>query len=456
MRTGIATLILAILVATLTATGARATVTQVDVRIEGQHETLFEGPIWTEGHDVRTSSDTQARSCDGINVNDPENLMPGPTPTAAAADAMSMLGETFDGQWYDTYDDYFITRFGPDEQSLTEAAYWGILVDDVFTDVGGCQYELGAGQEVLWVYDAFKSRPLLALLPASAGYTSGVRPLTATAELGKPFVVEVLDYADQKEDKPPSTPERAGSSPFSGAQVAPVRTNAQGFERVETEDPSTRTTDAQDKASITFTQPGWHRIKATASDTEGQEAIRSNRLDVCVPALGEPSCGAPPAEDEVRLPPAYAGEVREEHDEVPTGAGDGETPAGEQTVSGRRSGGESNGAAPGAAGVTPPVAPVVPPARGGGSRVALVLESITPRRLVLKLTARTTATVELARREGDKRHPHWRVLETIAAAAGKVGRVVVRLPRLRPGRYRVAVTLAGARGLRRTLTVPPR
>ena len=40
-------------------------------------------------------------------------------------------------------------------------------------------------------------------------YTSGTRPLTATAELDKPFEVEVLDYADQQEDKPPADPERS-------------------------------------------------------------------------------------------------------------------------------------------------------------------------------------------------------------------------------------------------------
>jgi len=452
MRTSIATLILTTLIAILAATDARAALTQVEVRIEGQHETLFEGPIWTEGHDVRAASDTQARACDGINVNDPENLTPGPTPTAAAADAMSILGETFDGQWYGTYEDYFITRFGPDEERLTEAAYWGILVDDVFTDVGGCQYELGTGQEVLWVYDAFKSRPLLALLPVSAGYTSGSRPLTATAELGKPFVVEVLDYADQKEDRPPSAPERVGSSPFSGADVAPVRTNAKGFEQVETEDPSTRTTDAQGKASITFTQPGWHRIKATAFDAEGHEAIRSNRLDVCVTAPGESSCGAPPEEDDVRLSPAYSEEDGEHRGES-TGAGDGESPTGAQPGTAGQPGGESS--APVTAGVPPLETSIGASApSSAGPRARVVLESVTPRRLVLKLAPGTTATIQLARQESGRRRTRWRVLRTMTVAATGSGRVAVKLPRLLPGRYQVRIILAGAGGVKRTLTVP--
>jgi hypothetical protein len=304
MRIPIATLGVAslILIVAVAAPVAQAAPTQVNVRIEGKSETLFEGPILAEGHEIEASSDTQERPCDGINPNDPENTTPGPTPTAASVDAMSLIGETFDGRWYGGYDDYFITRWGPDREE--QGMSWGVLVNNVFTDVGGCQYELRAGDEVLWAYNAFASKPFLALLPATAGYTSGTRPLTATAELGKPFEVEVLDYDDDKEDVPPATPERTGSSPYGGADVSPVQTSAKGFERVETADPETVTTNAEGRASIVFTTPGWHRIKATAVNTKGEEsAIRSNRLDVCVPADGASGCGEPPVEDRVRTPP---------------------------------------------------------------------------------------------------------------------------------------------------------
>jgi hypothetical protein len=280
---------------------AQAAPTQVSVRIEGKSETLFEGPIWTEGHDLKAASEDQQHPCDG--TNEKRYAAPGPTPTAAAADAMRIVGETFDGQWYPGYDDYFLTRWGPDEQSVTEDAYWGVLVNDVFTNVGGCQYELSTGAEVLWVYDAFASKPVLALLPA--GDASGTRPLTATAELGKPFGVEVLDYSDSTETVPPSTPQRNGSSPFPGAKVSPVRTSPRGFEKVETENRSTVTTDAQGKASITFTTPGWHRLKAVVVSAQGvEEAARSNRLDVCVPSEGESTCEDTPREDLVRTPPS--------------------------------------------------------------------------------------------------------------------------------------------------------
>jgi hypothetical protein len=293
----------------LAATAALATPAQVNVRIEGRSETLFEGPIMAEGHYVEASSDTEPRSCDGINPLDPENLAPGPTPTSSSSDAMRIIGETFDAQWYPSFDDYFLTRWGPDEESLAESAYWGVLVNNVFTDVGGCQYELGDGDEVLWLYDAFKGRKLLALYPA--GYPSGERPLTATAELGKPFKVEVVDYPDQNEDQPPALPERRGTVPVPGAEVAPVRTSASGFEKVLAEDPATVTSNAQGEASITFTEPGWHRIKATSfetiqgagGETRVQEQVRSNRLDVCVPAKGATTCPDPFPEDQIRMAP---------------------------------------------------------------------------------------------------------------------------------------------------------
>jgi hypothetical protein len=301
MRKKTATLIVASLIAIVCASAAQATPTQVNVRIEGSGRTLFEGPILTEGHEVEATSDARARSCDGINLNDPENVVPGPTPTAASVDALGLIGETFDGQWDSQYDDYFLTRWGPDAQNPSDAAYWGVLVNNVFPNVGGCQYELGGGDEVTWVYDAFAARPSLALY--AAGSTSGARPLTALAQRGVPFEVEVRDFSDNSEGVPPAQPERTGSTPYEGAQVSPVEVSEKGFERPETANPATVTTAADGKASITFTTPGWHRIKATHFDGEGDEdAIRSNRLDVCVPPEGELECGRPPFEDEPRTP----------------------------------------------------------------------------------------------------------------------------------------------------------
>jgi hypothetical protein len=43
-----------------------------------------------------------------------------------------------------------------------------------------------------------------------------------------------------------------------------------------------------------------------------EAAVRSNRLDVCVPAEGQSTCGEPPAEDRVRTPPRPPTEEDEE------------------------------------------------------------------------------------------------------------------------------------------------
>jgi hypothetical protein len=305
MRTTIAAFTVAFLFSSFAAPVAQATPTEVNVRIEGRGETLFEGPILTEGHNVKASSDTKApqsgRRCNGLNNG--QNPTPGPTPTAASVDAMSIVGEGFDGQWYaEPFEDYFISRWGPDGQSEGNGEFWGLLVNNIFTDIGGCQYQVDGGDEVLWIYDAFKSKPLLALFPA--GYSGGARPLTATAALNEPFEVEVDAYEDDDESVPPASPERTGANPFEGAEVAPVVTNAKGFERVDVDDPGTVVTGTDGQASVIFDEPGWHRLKATRIGAGGKEdAIRSNRLDVCVPEPPAADCGPLLPDDQVRVPP---------------------------------------------------------------------------------------------------------------------------------------------------------
>jgi hypothetical protein len=311
LRTSIVVITVASVISILVPSYAQAVPTQVGVRIEGQSETFFEGPILTEGHDIASATgNTEEHKCDG--TNNKAHTTPGATATAAAADAMSIIGETFSGQWYAGYDDFLITRWGP--QAEGEGA-WHLVVNNVFTNVGGCQYELAAGDEVLWVYKESGTEPLLALLPVTPSYTSGPRPLTATATLGEPFEVEVLEYADNAEDKPPATPERAGSSPLQGAEVAPVGTSSKGFESVQVSNAETVETGVDGKASITFTKAGWHRIKAVSVDAEGHElAIRSNRLDVCVPTKGSSSCGALEPEDKVRAASRSEEEIAREEE----------------------------------------------------------------------------------------------------------------------------------------------
>src|SRR6188768_1038611 len=248
----------AVVVCLILASVAAAVPTEVDVRIEGESETLFEGPILTDGHDVKALSDSEWRRCNGLNNG--HNPVAGPTPTAAAVDAMRIIGEPFDGNWYTQYDDYFITRWGPERQDELAGDYWGVVVNNVFTNAGGCQYELDGGGEVLWIYGAFDGRKRLALYPGY--YSGGPVPLTATATLNQPFEVEVDSWPGYSEGEPPASPQRS-TTPYPGAEVAPVATGVDGFQKVEAADPAAVATAGDGRASITFTTPGWHRIKAT-------------------------------------------------------------------------------------------------------------------------------------------------------------------------------------------------
>ncbi len=269
----------------------------MQVRVVGNSETLFEGPVLTEGHDIEASSDTEARPCDGVDPLDPENVTPGPTPTTAAVDAMAIIGETFDGVWFSGYQDYLIKRWGAES-----SASWGVFVNDTLLNVGGCQYELQEGAQVLWSAGSM-SRPPLAMFAEGTGVCSV--PLIARAGMGVPWTVEVVSRKPT-EARPAPAPERAGASPYAGAAVVPVQTAANGFETPLSESSEAVKTNAAGKASLTFTTSGWHRIMAVAPGT-----VRSNRLDVCVPEPGAEGCGVPPAEDDVRLPP--------EHGPVPEG-----------------------------------------------------------------------------------------------------------------------------------------
>jgi hypothetical protein len=296
-------------VALIWSTGASAALTELTVRIEGAEQTLFEGPIETEGHDVKAASDTSSRRCDATNADaHPE---PGPTPTAASVDAMELAGEDFDGEWYPGFDDYFIQRWGPDRELAP--AYWGILVNGVFTPVGGCQFKATAGDEVLWAYDAFNGRQLLWLSAADdLGFPAAP---TAHVEVGEPLELKV------ESGEQPSTAAAAGIA------VASVSTAAgSGYQTVEVINPAAVSTDAAGEASITFSTPGWHRIKAQKEDG----FLRSNRLDICVEAESGDGCGALPADAAVRVAPRYEeggeeeGEGGEESGENPPSDGGGD------------------------------------------------------------------------------------------------------------------------------------
>ena len=109
---------------------------------------------------------------------------------------------------------------------------------------------------------------------------------------------------------------------------------------------------------------------------------------------------------------------------------------------------------PGPGPLVSPPGPTPIPRHSASVRVAhLVVESISPARLLLKLTVRGVATVKIARLLGTRHHRHFQTVKTIAVKASKAGALDVKLPRLAPGSYRVSISLAGAKTIVKSLTV---
>ena len=246
-RLGRPALSLALLLAALVgAPAAHAFPVTVNLRVEGPNKTVFDGPVTTDGHDVTTQT-AGTHKCDGTNgAAEPE---PGPTATAALDDAAKLAGFTIDGPYGNFgIDDYFLERVA-DEQIDPNSEYWSLWINHQFSDKGGCQKRVLAGQDVLWAGIPFSvSTPLKLAGPDSA-------------VTGQPVQVQVTDGSN--------------GVPQDGATVAGTATGPDG------------------RATLTFSSEGIYRLKAEKPNT-----IRSNSVVLCVDPPGAAPCtstdGTPP------------------------------------------------------------------------------------------------------------------------------------------------------------------
>jgi hypothetical protein len=226
----------------LPSTAAAAPVT-VHLRVEGSAQTLFDGPITTDAKSL-TKDGTGSHPCDGTNKS--VNPTPGPTMTGAMDDGATAAGFTWAATWDSGYQDFFISRIGPDTNTGGPAytPYWGYFQNWVATPIGGCQQQVAQGDDVLFAYGDY-GEPLLQL-------TAPTRAAT-----GESFQVTV-----QQNDG------TGGRAPAPGAAV------------------EGSTTDATGHATLSFTDAGAHKLKATRTG-----AIRSNGATVCVYVPGSGDCG---------------------------------------------------------------------------------------------------------------------------------------------------------------------
>ena len=220
------------------APAAQALPVTVNLRVEGPSKTVFDGPVTTDAHDVTTAT-AGTHKCDG--TNGAAETEPGPTATAALDDAAKLAGFTIDGPYGNFgIDDYFLERVA-DQRVDPNSEYWSLWINHQFSDKGGCQKRVFAGQDVLWAGIPFSvSIPLKLVGPDSA-------------VTGQPVQVQVTDGSN--------------GDPQGGATVGGATTGPDG------------------RATLTFPDEGIYRLKAEKPNT-----IRSNSVVLCVDPPGAAPC----------------------------------------------------------------------------------------------------------------------------------------------------------------------
>jgi hypothetical protein len=202
---------------------ALAAPTSVNLRVEGPEGTLWDGPVTTDGHAIEKDH-FGPQPCDG--TNNGAHPTPGPTVTSTLDDAVA-----WDGKWTPSLNDFEVTRIGPDANSSTK--FWGLVLNFQELQVGGCQQQVKAGDQVLIAYDLFSMKHILKLTGPSH------------AREGRKFKVKVVDGQNGK--------------PVPGAKVGVVKANSKGV------------------ATTSFKGAGRGVLKATAP-----QSVRSNALVVKV------------------------------------------------------------------------------------------------------------------------------------------------------------------------------
>lgn len=220
----------------VSAAPALAAPASVNLRIEGETSTIFEGPVTSDGHVVRPATGPQ-RLCDGTNGG--ANPQPGPTPTSTLDDGARLGWFPWDGDYDEGFSDYLVNRIGPD--SSDNSHYFGLFVNQKGAEKGGCQVIVQTGDEVLFARIGFSTQTALKLTGPTTGRTD------------QPVTVRVTNGAN--------------GAALSGAMVRGATTGSDGT------------------ASLSFPEPGVYRLKA-----ERDDSVRSNALSVCVDPPDVESC----------------------------------------------------------------------------------------------------------------------------------------------------------------------
>jgi hypothetical protein len=233
----------------------------VQLRVEGSTSTLYEGPLSSAAIEnppgLETAESNGSHACDvKDNGSNGGFGTAATTPTSTLDTAAAASGLAFDATWSTEFNDFDVTRVGGDiSNSAGNGEYWGYAVNYTNANVGGCQFQLAPGSEVLWAYNYFGLTHLLSI--------SG----PAGASVGTPFTVHVSDG-------------QTGES-IAGAAIGEMVTGG-----ATAAIPGSATTDANGNATLVLTHTGSVRLKATKADS-----VRSNGLLVCVHNGNDGTCG---------------------------------------------------------------------------------------------------------------------------------------------------------------------
>ncbi|KAL9136236.1 MAG: hypothetical protein Q9175_002564 [Cornicularia normoerica] len=167
----------------------------VNLRIEGDNSTYYEGPITSGPRNITLPSldgyPTIPRPCNGL----PGNPTPSNTPIDALDAAAKASGFTYNGGFDSDIIDFSISRISTSDQNAFPNKLWGTLVNyqvSKFPEgiyLSGCQQEVKAGDDVLWAFIT---------LPPNTDSTNGIlflklAPSAVTVKKGKGFTVTVTD-----------------------------------------------------------------------------------------------------------------------------------------------------------------------------------------------------------------------------------------------------------------------
>lgn len=139
----------------------------VNLRIEGENDTIFEGPLKVGPRTITTPTGG-THICDG--TNNGFNTSPAGTTISAVDSANGLCNFGYDATYYPQIEEYMIKSIGGSTQ--TTGKYWAPF-NNFQSYFPGCRSQLTEGQDILWAYNSFSTGVFLDIQPRMAELKPG-------------------------------------------------------------------------------------------------------------------------------------------------------------------------------------------------------------------------------------------------------------------------------------------